>query len=144
MRQSTARIGSRSGSHFPQSDLLKQYLSISCCPHLEQRVSVKRFVPLQSFHLRQAVGFLGRGISPVQGCYLHRTTQTQNKRRQTSTPLAGYKPTIPVLKRAKTLYALDRAATVIGSKAISRPLILVSLKLLTWRSLRCLASRKRN
>jgi hypothetical protein len=28
----------------------------------------------------QAVGLLGRGISPSQGRYLHRTTQTQNKR----------------------------------------------------------------
>jgi hypothetical protein len=26
----------------------------------------------------------------------------------------GYEPTIPVLERAKTFYALDRAATVIG------------------------------
>jgi hypothetical protein len=52
------------------------------------------------------------------------TTQTQNKRRQTSMPLAGFEPTIPVLKRAKTFHALDGAATVAGctyalSQAIS-------------------------
>jgi hypothetical protein len=54
-----------------------------------------------SFHfsfliLRQSVGLLERGISPSQGRYLHRTTQTQNKRRQTSMPWMGFEPTIPV------------------------------------------------
>jgi hypothetical protein len=29
-------------------------------------------------------------------------------------PLVEFEPTIPVLERAKTVYALDRAATVIG------------------------------
>jgi hypothetical protein len=29
-------------------------------------------------------------------------------------PLAGFEPTIPVLERAKTFHALDRAATVTG------------------------------
>jgi hypothetical protein len=29
-------------------------------------------------------------------------------------PLVGFKPTIPVFERAKTVQALDRAATVIG------------------------------
>jgi hypothetical protein len=53
-------------------------------------------------------------ISPSQGRYLHRTTQTQNKRTQTSMPLAGFEPTIPVFKRAKTFHALDRAASVTG------------------------------
>jgi hypothetical protein len=57
------------------------------------------------------VGLLGRVISPSQGRYLHRTTQTQNKRGQTSMPLAGFEPTIPVFKRAKTFLALDRAAS---------------------------------
>jgi hypothetical protein len=57
------------------------YLSIySCCSHFEHRVSVKHFVSLQFLNLRQLVGLLGRGISPSQGCYLHRITQTQNKR----------------------------------------------------------------
>jgi hypothetical protein len=31
-------------------------------------------------------------------------------------PLAGFEPTIPVFKRAKTFHALDRAATVTGIK----------------------------
>jgi hypothetical protein len=38
----------------------------------------------------------------------HRTTQTQNKRTQTSMSWVGFEPTIPVFKRAKTVHALDR------------------------------------
>jgi hypothetical protein len=94
-----------------------EYLSISvysCCSHLEHRASLKRFVSFQFLNLRQSVGLLGRGIIPTQGLYLHRTTQTQNKRRQISMPWVGFKPMIPVLKRPKTFHALDRAATVIG------------------------------
>jgi hypothetical protein len=45
----------------------------------------------------------------------HRTTQTQNKRTQTSMPRVRFEPTIPVFERAKTVHPLDRAATVIGS-----------------------------
>jgi hypothetical protein len=44
----------------------------------------------------------------------HRSTQTQNKRTQTSMPRMGYEPTTPVLERTKTVDALDRPATVIG------------------------------
>jgi hypothetical protein len=50
----------------------------SCCSHLEHRASMKCFVSLQFLNVRHSVGFLGRGISPLQGRYL---TQTQNKRR---------------------------------------------------------------
>jgi hypothetical protein len=62
----------------------------------------------------QSVGLLEQEISPSQGRYLHRTTQTWNKRTQTSMPRMGFELTIPVFKRAKTVHALDRAATVIG------------------------------
>jgi hypothetical protein len=44
----------------------------------------------------------------------HRATQTQNKRTQTSMPWVGCSPTIPVFERAKTVHAMNRAATVIG------------------------------
>jgi hypothetical protein len=44
----------------------------------------------------------------------HRTTQTQNKHRQTSMPEVGFEPTIGVFERANTVHALDRGATVIG------------------------------
>jgi hypothetical protein len=60
---------------------------------------------------RQSAGLLGRAISPSQGRYLHRITQTQNKRRQTSMPRVGFEPTIPVFERTKTVHALDSAAT---------------------------------
>jgi hypothetical protein len=92
----------------------------SCCSHLEHRASVKRFVSLQFLNLRQSVGLLGRRITPNQGCYLHRTTQTQDKHRQTTTPWVGIEPTIPALDRAKTFHASDRAATVIGNITYSR------------------------
>jgi hypothetical protein len=44
----------------------------------------------------------------------HRTAQTQDKRTQTSMPRVGFKPTIPVFERAKTVRTLYRAAIVIG------------------------------
>jgi hypothetical protein len=46
---------------------------------------VKPFVSLQILNLRQLAGLLGRGISPTQGRYLHRTRETQNNRRHTHT-----------------------------------------------------------
>jgi hypothetical protein len=58
------------------------YLSIyPCCSHLRHRASGKRFVSLQFLNLEKSVGLLGRGISPSQGRYLSRTTETQNKRK---------------------------------------------------------------
>jgi hypothetical protein len=44
----------------------------------------------------------------------HRTTQWQNKSRQTSVPWVGFESTMPVFERAKTVHVLDRAAIVIG------------------------------
>jgi hypothetical protein len=63
---------------------------------------------------RQSVGLLGRGISPLQGCYLRRTTQIQNKLRQTPMLRVGFEHTILVFEREKTFYALHSAAIVIG------------------------------
>jgi hypothetical protein len=48
----------------------------------------------------------------------HRKTQTQNKRIQTSMSEVGFKPTIPVFERAKTVHAFDSTATVIGVRNI--------------------------
>jgi hypothetical protein len=45
----------------------------------------------------------------------YRTTQTKNKRTQTSMPWVGLEPTTSEFERAKTIHALDRAATVIGT-----------------------------
>jgi hypothetical protein len=41
------------------------------------------------------------------------STQTQNKRTQTSTPRMGFEPTISVFERAKMVHALDREATLL-------------------------------
>jgi hypothetical protein len=45
----------------------------------------------------------------------YRTTQTQNKRTQTSMPREGFEPTAPVSERAKAVHALDCAATVLDA-----------------------------
>jgi hypothetical protein len=52
----------------------------------------------------------------------HRTTQTQNKGTETSTPQVELEPTIPVFEWAKTVHALDRADTVIGKVKITIPI----------------------
>jgi hypothetical protein len=58
--------------------------------------------------LGQSVGLPGRGDQSVARPLLaHRTTQTQNKRTQTSMPWVGLKPIIPAFERAKTVHALD-------------------------------------
>jgi hypothetical protein len=44
----------------------------------------------------------------------HRTTQTQNKRKQTSRPWVRFEPRIPAFEQVRTVHALDRVATVIG------------------------------
>jgi hypothetical protein len=76
-------------------------------------------------HISQTVGFLGRVISPSQGRYLN---TGQHKHRintytyQISMPWVGFKPTIPASKWAKTVHALDRAATVTGTTELRRKL----------------------
>jgi hypothetical protein len=92
------------------------WLVYSCYSHLEHKAPVKRFVLLQFLNLRHSIGLLGQVISPSQGRYL---TQTENKHKQTSMPRVGFEPTIPVFERAKTVHALDRAATVIGLQLCS-------------------------
>jgi hypothetical protein len=55
-------------------------------------------------------------ISPSQGRY---RTQTQNKDRHPCLRV-GFEPTIPAFERAKTVHALERAATVIGFHRTTR------------------------
>jgi hypothetical protein len=65
----------------------------------------------------------------------HRTTQTQNKRTQTSMPQVEFEPTIPVFERAKTVHALDRAATVIGDLLHTHPKVKpVNMKIQRWNT----------
>jgi hypothetical protein len=52
----------------------------------------------------------------------HRTTQTQNKRTQISMPRVGFETTITGFQGAKTVHALDHAATGIGNFVLSRAL----------------------
>jgi hypothetical protein len=47
---------------------------------------------------------------------IHRTTQTQNKRTQTSMHRVGFELTISVFERTKTVHASDRAATVTDAR----------------------------
>jgi hypothetical protein len=55
------------------------------------------------------------GDQPVaRPIHAHRTTQTQDKRTQTSMPRVGFEHTIPAFERAKRVHDIDRAATVIG------------------------------
>jgi hypothetical protein len=96
---------------------------LSVCCSLWNIGYMKRFVSPQFLNLRQSVGLLGRGISPTQDRYLHRTTQTQNKGRQTSIPWVGFDPKTPALERAKTFYASNRAATVICARYVTNSLI---------------------
>jgi hypothetical protein len=61
----------------------------------------------------QSVGLLGRVISPSPGRYLH-TGQRKHRINTDIRASSGIRTHDPsVLARAKTVYALDRAATVI-------------------------------
>jgi hypothetical protein len=79
--------------------------------------------PLIQFrnHFSQTVGLLGRLIRPSQSHYLN---TGQHKHRinaythQTSMPWVGFELTLPASKRAKTVHASDRTATVTGSEYI--------------------------
>jgi hypothetical protein len=58
---------------------------------------------------------LWTGNEPASSPLPTHRTQTQNKRTQTSISRVGFKPTVPVFERARTVRNLDRAATVMGS-----------------------------
>jgi hypothetical protein len=78
------------------------------------------YSPLEPWPLiiLQTVGLLGRVISSSQGLYLnteklkHRINTYTYK---TSMPWVGFEPMIPASERAKTVYVLDRSATVTGT-----------------------------
>jgi len=56
----------------------------------------------------------GRGISPTQGFYLHKTTQQRKTSRHASMPWAGFETTIPVFERSKRVRSLNRATIGTG------------------------------
>jgi hypothetical protein len=55
-----------------------------------------------------------------------RTAQTQNKHTQTSAPQVGFEPTILVFQPAKTVHALDGAATVICREYMYLHILVIS------------------
>jgi hypothetical protein len=55
------------------------------------------------------------GESVAKPLPTHKTTKTQNKRTQKSMNWVGFEPMIPPFERMKTVYALDRAVTVIAT-----------------------------
>jgi len=63
----------------------------------------------------QLVGLLGWGISPRRGLCLHTGQHKTEKRRHTFMPRTGFKPTIPVFERSKTVRASDHAAIWTGN-----------------------------
>jgi hypothetical protein len=86
---------------------------------------------------RESVGFLGQGISPSQGRYLH--TEKHKHRinaQETSMPWLGFKPRIPAFERAKTVHALERPATVISWQARAYTQICINHCL--WHNIRIL------
>jgi hypothetical protein len=99
----------RDGRHFDLSIYLWLY-----CPLLD----LGRFF---SFLLLYTVGRTPwtRDQPVARPLPTHRTTQTQNKRTQTSMPCVGFEPTIPAFKRAKTVHALDREATMVSVTLIT-------------------------
>jgi hypothetical protein len=81
-------------------------------PTLEHRASVKRFVSLQFLNPRTVNRTPWTGDQPVtRPLPTDRTTQTQNKCRQTSMSWEGFEPMNPVFKWAKTVHALDHTTT---------------------------------
>jgi hypothetical protein len=116
---------------YPLTSDLRMYISVPCehelqfmhpasVPKFWFRLRVNIFMPLQpSVGPRPLLQFLdpihSRQDSLDGGSARRKAaTYTQNKRTQTSMPLVGFEPTIPALERAKTVHALELAATVIG------------------------------
>jgi hypothetical protein len=94
---------------------------LSVCPPIYgSTVLLLDFGCLFSFLILYKVGMtLWTGDQPAaRPLPTQRTTQTQNKRTKTSMPGVGFEPMIPAFKRAKTVHASDRAATVIGQQVI--------------------------
>jgi hypothetical protein len=76
---------------------------------LEQRASVKRFVPLQFLHPKT----VGRTPWMTDQPVARPPPNINTERRQTSMPWVGFELTILLFERAKTVHALDCMATVI-------------------------------
>jgi hypothetical protein len=105
----------------PRSQNFYLYLSISICLSVCLSVSLSTVLLLDlgrffNFLILYTVGRTPwTGDQPIPRLLpAHRTTQTQNKRTQASIPWVGFNPMTPVFEWAKTVHALERAATVIN------------------------------
>jgi hypothetical protein len=76
---------------------------------LEPRASVKRLFLLQFLE-----GTVGRTFLTGDQLNARPISNTIAEQTQTSMAWVGFKPTIPAFERAKTIYSLDYAATLIG------------------------------
>jgi hypothetical protein len=92
---------------------LSIYLSITYLWLYSPLLELGRFL---SFLILYTVGRTPcTGDQPVERQLpTHRITQTQSKRTHISMPRVGFEPTILAFKRAKTVHASDREATVIS------------------------------
>jgi hypothetical protein len=99
------------GYNFVKAFLVLPYLSIYLLMALQPFVGPW---PLFSFLILYTIGRIPwTGDQPVaRPLPIHRT-QIQNKRTQTSMAQVGFEPPITVIERAKTVHALDRAATLL-------------------------------
>jgi hypothetical protein len=97
------------------------YLSIYLSIALQFLLDLGRFF---SFLLPHTIGRTPwTGDQPLARLLpAHRETKTQNKRTHTSMPWVRFEATISVFEQAKTVHALDRAATVIGPASKRTPL----------------------
>jgi hypothetical protein len=99
--------------------ILSIYLSIYLCFY-SPLLDLSRFF---SFLIFYTVGWTPwTEDQPVRRSLpAHSAAQTQNKCTKASMPRVRFDPTIPVLERTKIIYALDRAATVMGATMIIEP-----------------------
>jgi hypothetical protein len=109
---------------YQPSDIHGEELKLLSSPFIHQRLYSPLLGPGLSLSLSfsfvifftQKVGLLGRVISPSQGRYLHTGQHKRRINAHTFMPWVGFEPMISAFERAKTVHALDRAVTVIGTE----------------------------
>jgi hypothetical protein len=99
---------------------LSMYLSIYLSIYLSLYSNLLGLGRFLSFLILYTVGRIPwtRDRPIARSLPTHRTTQTHKKHIQTSIPSEVFELTIPSFERAKTVHAIDHAATVISWKFI--------------------------
>jgi hypothetical protein len=126
---------------FPMLRIEPQFLDRpACCPVIIcPSIYLWLYSPYGPWPLFQLLNLMHSRYDSLDGgsALIKATAYTQNnKRTQTPMPWVGFEPTIPVFERAKTVHALDRTATLIGSPviistALSRPNPIAGIQNLT-------------